>query len=145
MRPDDRRAQLLRQINKVLDRKKLVEPKPKKEKEQKEWVVPAAKVIYKVGKAAAPKVGQAITKINPAAAGMASAVVNKPVNYAKDKLDSIMQKRRERQKKVATEMVTTGGVGLPVPDKGPINVTDRRRRKDKPPVLLKRFRQYSGY
>ena len=145
MRPDDRRAQLLRQINKVLDRKKLVEPKPKKEKEQKEWVIPAAKIAYKVGKYAAPKVGQAITKINPAAAGMASAVVNKSVNYAKDKLDSIMQKRRERQKKVATEMVTTGGVGLPVPDKGPINVTDRRRRKDKPPVLLKRFRQYSGY
>lgn len=145
MRPDDRRAQLLRKINKVLDRKKLVEPKPKKEKEQKEWVLPAAKIAYKVGKYAAPKVGQAITKINPAAAGMASAVVNKSVNYAKDKLDSIMQKRRERQKKVATEMVTTGGVGLPVPDKGPINVTDRRRRKDKPPVLLKRFRQYSGY
>lgn len=145
MRPDDRRAQLLRKINKVLDRKKLVEPKPKKEKEQKEWVIPAAKIAYKVGKYAAPKVGQAITKINPAAAGMASAVVNKSVNYAKDKLDSIMQKRRERQKKVATEMVTTGGVGLPVPDKGPINVTDRRRRKDKPPVLLKRFRQYSGY
>jgi len=145
MRPDDRRAQLLRQINKVLDRKKLVEPKPKKEKEQKEWVLPAAKIAYKVGKYAAPKVGQAITKINPAAAGMASAVVNKSVNYAKDKLDSIMQKRRERQKKVATEIVTTGGVGLPVPDKGPINVTDRRRRKDKPPVLLKRFRQYSGY
>ena len=149
MRPDDRRAQLLRQINKVLDRKKLVEPKPKKEKEQKEYLIPAAKLAYKVGKYVAPKVGQAVTKINPAAAGMASAVVNKSVNYAKDKLDSIMQKRRERQKKMGlklpTEMVTTGGVGLPVPDKGPINMTDRRRRKDKPPVLLKRFRQYSGY
>ncbi len=145
MRPDDRRAQLLRKINKVLDRKKLVEPKPKKEKEQKEWVIPAAKIAYKVGKYAAPKIGQAITKINPAMAGGASAVVNKSVNYAKDKLDSIMQKRRERQKKVATETVTTGGVGLPVPDKGPINMTDRRRKKDKPPVLLKRFRQYSGY
>ena len=144
MRPDDRRAQLLRQINKVLDRKKLVEPKPKKEKEQKEWVLPAAKIAYKVGKAAAPKVGQAITKINPAAAGMASAVANNAKNWAQSKLDSILQRRRERQKKVATEMVTTGGVGLPVPDKGPVNVTDRRRRKDKPPVLLKRFRQHSG-
>jgi len=33
-----RQDQLMAKINKVLDRKKLVEPKPKKEKEQKEWV-----------------------------------------------------------------------------------------------------------
>ena len=88
MRPDDRRAQLLRQINKVLDRKKLVEPKPKKEKEQKEWVLPAAKIAYKVGKAAAPKVGQAITKINPAAAGMASAVANNAKNWAQSRFST---------------------------------------------------------
>ena len=46
------------------------------------------------------------------------------------------------------EMMTTGDAGIPQDTKnmGPrlktYNVTDRRRRKDKVPVLLKRFRKY---
>jgi hypothetical protein len=46
------------------------------------------------------------------------------------------------------EMMTTADAGIPQDTKnmGPklktYNVTDRRRRKDKVPVLLKRFRKY---
>jgi len=46
------------------------------------------------------------------------------------------------------EMMTAGDAGIPQDTKnmGPrlktYNVTDRRRRKDKVPVLLKRFRKY---
>lgn len=46
------------------------------------------------------------------------------------------------------EMMTTGDAGIPQDTKnmGPrlktYNVTDRRRRKDKVPVLLKRFRKH---
>ena len=46
------------------------------------------------------------------------------------------------------EMTTTASAGIPADTKnmGPkfrtTNVTDKRRRKDKPPVLLKRFRKY---
>lgn len=49
---------------------------------------------------------------------------------------------------VAEEMMTTGDAGIPqdTKDMGPkfkeINVTDRRRKKDKHPVVLKRFRKY---
>ena len=54
-------------------------------------------------------------------------------------------------KKVEEEMpgnaVGQGGVNM-APNAGPriksINVTDRRRRKDKTPVMLKRFRTHSG-
>ena len=39
--------------------------------------------------------------------------------------------------------VNTGSIPNPATTaQGPINVTDRRRRKDKSPVLLKRFRKY---
>jgi hypothetical protein len=42
--------------------------------------------------------------------------------------------------------VGQGGVNM-APNMGPrlktVNVTDRRRRKDKQPVMLKRFRQYT--
>lgn len=43
-----------------------------------------------------------------------------------------------------TNSVAGGGVSLP-PDARfkPINVTDKRRRKDKPPVMLKRFKPFS--
>ena len=52
-------------------------------------------------------------------------------------------------KRVEEEMpgnaVGQGGVNM-APNAGPrikaINVTDRRRRKDKQPVMLKRFREY---
>ena len=50
--------------------------------------------------------------------------------------------------KTNEEMMTTADAGIPRDTKnmGPrlktYNVTDRRRRKDKPPVLLKRFRKY---
>ena len=46
------------------------------------------------------------------------------------------------------EMMTTADAGIPQDTKNmgpkfkPKNVTDRRRRKDKTPVLLKRFRKY---
>jgi len=46
------------------------------------------------------------------------------------------------------EMMTTAAAGIPADTKnmGPkfrtTNVTDRRRKKDQPPVLLKRFRKY---
>jgi len=46
------------------------------------------------------------------------------------------------------EMMTTAAAGIPTDTKnmGPkfrtTSVTDRRRKKDKPPVLLKRFRKY---
>lgn len=61
-------------------------------------------------------------------------------------------------KKPIDETMTTADAGIPQDTKnmGPklpahilsrrlgreINVTDRRRRKDKPPVVLKRFRKY---
>lgn len=51
---------------------------------------------------------------------------------------------------VVEEMMTTADAGIPhdTKDMGPkyktINVTDRRRRKDKHPVLLKRFRTFVG-
>jgi len=53
------------------------------------------------------------------------------------------------EKKVEEEMpgnaVGQGGVNM-APNMGPrikaMNVTDRRRRKDKQPVMLKRFRNY---
>ena len=50
--------------------------------------------------------------------------------------------------KTYEEMMTTADAGIPkdTKDMGPrlktYNVTDRRRRKDKVPVLLKRFRKY---
>lgn len=49
-------------------------------------------------------------------------------------------KRKEQQE----EMMTTADAGIPQDTKnmGPRNVTDRRRKKDKLPVLLKRFRKY---
>ena len=44
-----------------------------------------------------------------------------------------------------TNSVAGGGVDI-APNAGPkfkeISVTDRRRRKDKPPVILKRFRKF---
>lgn len=46
------------------------------------------------------------------------------------------------------EMTTTASAGIPADTQnmGPkfrtTDVTDKRRRKDKPPVLLKRFRKY---
>ena len=52
------------------------------------------------------------------------------------------------KKKTANEMMTTGDAGIPQDTKnmGPRLKTtvmhDRRRRKDKLPVLLKRFRKY---
>lgn len=51
---------------------------------------------------------------------------------------------RKGKQKANEEMMTTGDAGIPqdTRDMGPRNMTDRRRRKDKPPVLLKRFRKY---
>ena len=52
------------------------------------------------------------------------------------------------QKNLKEEMMTTADAGIPhdTKDMGPkyktIHVTDRRRRKDKHPVLLKRFRKF---
>lgn len=48
---------------------------------------------------------------------------------------------------VAEEMTTTASIPNPAdtamgPRFSPKNVTDRRRRKDKHPVILKRFRKY---
>ena len=46
--------------------------------------------------------------------------------------------------KAASEMTTTADAGIPHDTKnmGPVNMTDRRRKKNKPPVLLKKFRKY---
>ena len=40
--------------------------------------------------------------------------------------------------------MTAASAGIPhdTKDMGPKNVTDKRRRKDRPPVVLKRFRKY---
>lgn len=42
------------------------------------------------------------------------------------------------------EMMTTAAAGIPQDTKnmGPKNVTDRRRKKNKPPLVLKRFRKH---
>ena len=62
-----------------------------------------------------------------------------------------LQKVRDRLRtptKVSEEMMTSADAGIPQDTKnmGPrlktVNVTDRRRRKDRVPVLLKRFRKY---
>lgn len=50
-------------------------------------------------------------------------------------------------KKVTEEMTTTASIPNPAktamgPKYSPKNVVDRRRKKDKHPILLKRFRKY---
>lgn len=58
------------------------------------------------------------------------------------------QAQMDKAKAASEEMTTTADAGIPhdTKDMGPrlksINVTDRRRKKDKIPVLLKRFRKY---
>ena len=52
------------------------------------------------------------------------------------------------KKETREDAMTTADAGIPADtkDMGPrlkmVNMTDRRRRKDKLPVLLKRFRKY---
>jgi len=65
-----------------------------------------------------------------------------------------MKKKGERSvpncvpEDVPGNAVAQGGVNM-APNMGPkmkaINVTDRRRRKDKQPVMLKRFRTHAEY
>lgn len=66
---------------------------------------------------------------------------------------------RQGKKKTNEEAMTAADAGIPQDTKNmgprlpthilrrrlglPINVTDRRRKKDKPPVVLKRFRKYT--
>ncbi len=121
-------------INKVLDRKKLVEPKPKKEKEQKEWVCGKCnsepckceskeESIWDNIRARRAK---GLPRLKPGQEGY--------------------PKTLKGHESVQQEMMTTGDAGIPQDTKnmGPrlVNMTDRRRRKDKVPVLLKRFRKY---
>ena len=57
-----------------------------------------------------------------------------------------MKKRVAENEGAPGNSVAQGGVNM-APNAGPsikaINVTDRRRRKDKQPVMLKRFRTYA--
>ncbi len=57
-----------------------------------------------------------------------------------------MKKRVAENEGAPGNSVAQGGVNM-APNAGPriksINVTDRRRRKDKTPVMLKRFRNYT--
>lgn len=51
--------------------------------------------------------------------------------------------RTKLQNMGKTESTTTGSVAMPPTAMfKPVNVTDKRRRKDKPPVVLKRFRGF---
>jgi len=63
-------------------------------------------------------------------------------------LDVYYQKMKDKEKSNVKEMMTAGDAGIPQDTKtmGPrfktTTVVDKRRRKDKHPVLLKRFRKY---
>lgn len=92
-----------------------------------------------------------------------------PKWYAKEMVYKLGEYNSNRKKvadyssmyeSVNEEAMTTADAGIPhdTKDMGPslpthilrrrlglpINMTDRRRRKDKPPVLLKRFSKYNG-
>ena len=52
-------------------------------------------------------------------------------------------KKKTKQKNEDAPSVNTSAIPNPADTlQGPINMTDRRRRKDKKPVILKRFRDY---